>query len=278
MKLSVITINYNNANGLERTAQSVIKQTCSDFEWIIIDGGSTDGSKLLIEKYKSYLTYSVSEPDKGIYNAMNKGIDVATGDYCLFLNSGDSFYSSTVVEELYQKISSDCQYTFLIGNINIIDVNGRSHLHCDIPENVTGFYLYQGGVFPHQSTLTSSTFLKKYHYKENYKIVSDWLFTVEMLLLKNATLKRVDVIIANYDLDGISFKNYQLAFEERKNGFAEIMGIRTRDDYERLCYGSSLLERIMHKVEKYPVLYKFMTLYNLPIGVIYKIINIFFRR
>lgn len=278
MKLSVITINYNNRQGLERTARSVIGQTCTDFEWIIIDGGSTDGSAELVEEYQSHWTYAVSEPDKGIYNAMNKGIDKATGDYCLFLNSGDCFYSPTVVEELYQKVGDDCKETFLVGNINIIDTNGKTHLHCEIPENVTGFYLYRGGVFPHQATLTATSVLKRYHYRENYKIVSDWLFTVEMFLLRNATMRRLDVIVANYGLDGMSFTNYQLTYDERREGFAEIMGARTRDDYERLCYGGTLLERIMHKVEKYPSLYKLMTLYNLPIGLFYKIVNLFFHR
>lgn len=278
MRLSVITINYNNKNGLERTAQSVVGQTCMDFEWIIIDGGSTDGSVQVIEKYSAYLSYAVSEPDKGIYNAMNKGIDQATGNYCLFLNSGDSFYSPTVIAELYQKIGKDCTETFLVGNINIIDSNGHSHLHCNIPDEITGFYLYKsGGAIPHQSTLTATALLKEYHYRENYAIASDWLFAVEMLLLRNATIRRLDVVVANYDLNGVSFTNYSLTYKERMDGFAEIMGTRTMNDYERLCYGHTLLERIVHKVEKHPFLYKLMTLYNLPIAGLYKILNLFVR-
>ena len=86
MKLSVITINFNNRDGLRKTIESVVNQTYKDFEYIVIDGGSTDGSVDVIKEYTDRIDYWVSEPDKGIYNAMNKGIDVAQGEYCLFLN------------------------------------------------------------------------------------------------------------------------------------------------------------------------------------------------
>ena len=94
MKLSIITINYNNREGLKRTIESVVNQTFTDFEWILIDGGSTDGSKELIEQYSNRFSYWVSEPDNGIYNAMNKGLRAAKGDYLQFLNSGDRLYNA----------------------------------------------------------------------------------------------------------------------------------------------------------------------------------------
>jgi glycosyltransferase involved in cell wall biosynthesis len=99
MKLSIITINYNNLEGLKRTYESVVSQTCQDFEWIIIDGGSTDGSKDFIEEHQAQFAYWCSEPDKGIYNAMNKGIVKATGEYLQFLNSGDNLVDDKVIEE-----------------------------------------------------------------------------------------------------------------------------------------------------------------------------------
>ncbi len=89
MKLSIITINKNNAYGLRKTIQSVINQTYSNIEYIIIDGASTDGSIDVIKKFEDKIDWWASEPDTGIYNAMNKGIKIATGDYCQFLNSGD---------------------------------------------------------------------------------------------------------------------------------------------------------------------------------------------
>ena len=100
MKLSIITINYNNRDGLQKTIDSVVSQTYKNFEWIIIDGGSTDGSKELIEQYQDHCAYWCSEPDKGIYNAMNKGIEKAIGDYSLFLNSGDRLHDDTVIDKI----------------------------------------------------------------------------------------------------------------------------------------------------------------------------------
>ncbi|MDR2910496.1 MAG: glycosyltransferase [Bacteroidales bacterium] len=94
MKLSIITINLNNVAGLQKTIESVVKQTFTDYEYIVIDGGSTDGSADIIKQHANKITYWVSEPDKGIYNAMNKGIRVAKGEYCLFLNSGDWLINS----------------------------------------------------------------------------------------------------------------------------------------------------------------------------------------
>ena len=99
MKLSIITINYNNLEGLKRTYESVVSQTCQDFEWIIIDGGSTDGSKEFIEEHRDKFAYWCSEPDKGIYNAMNKGISKAKGEYLNFMNSGDEYADERVIEE-----------------------------------------------------------------------------------------------------------------------------------------------------------------------------------
>ena len=98
MKLSIITINYNNQEGLKKTIESVVSQTMRDFEWIVIDGGSTDGGKEIIEQNKQCLDYWCSEPDKGIYHAMNKGIRASHGDYLMFLNSGDSLYDNKVIE------------------------------------------------------------------------------------------------------------------------------------------------------------------------------------
>ena len=98
MKYSIITVNYNNKEGLRKTIESVISQTFRDFEYIVIDGGSSDGSAELLKEYSDKITYWVSEPDKGIYNGMNKGIAKATGDYLNFMNSGDCFYDQQVLK------------------------------------------------------------------------------------------------------------------------------------------------------------------------------------
>ena len=101
MRLSIITVNFNNPEGLERTIVSVLSQNCLDFEYIIVDGASTKGDIDIIRKYDNGFIRWISEKDTGIYNAMNKGVRMATGDYCLFMNSGDELYSSTTVSQIY---------------------------------------------------------------------------------------------------------------------------------------------------------------------------------
>lgn len=102
-RFSIVTINLNNRAGLEKTIQSVIKQECTDYEYIIIDGGSSDGSAEVIREYQGALSYWASERDTGIYNAMNKGLKQAHGEYVCFLNSGDCFYSSQVLADMHRK-------------------------------------------------------------------------------------------------------------------------------------------------------------------------------
>ena len=107
MKISIITINYNNAVGLEKTLQSVFNQTCADYEYIVIDGGSADDSKNIIVDKRDKFSYWCSEKDSGIYNAMNKGIRKAAGEYLLFLNSGDCFHDTTVLADMYPSLSGE---------------------------------------------------------------------------------------------------------------------------------------------------------------------------
>ena len=119
MKLSIITINRNNAQGLRKTIESVISQTFTDFEYLIIDGASTDGSTDVIKQYEDKITYWISEPDKGIYNAMNKGILKAVGAYCLFLNSGDALSKDSILSDVFNKeYNSDILCGYVSGKRN----------------------------------------------------------------------------------------------------------------------------------------------------------------
>ena len=120
-KISVITINYNNKEGLEKTIESVVNQSLQDFEYIVIDGNSTDGSQEILEKYTAKISHAVSEPDTGIYNAMNKGIKAATGEYILFLNSGDEFYATQSLEKAAEHLTGE---DIIYGNL---DVHGESN-------------------------------------------------------------------------------------------------------------------------------------------------------
>ena len=121
-RLSIITINYNNLSGLHKTIDSILSQSFKDYEWIVIDGGSSDGSKELLEKHIEHFAYWCSEPDKGIYNALNKGLKYANGNYVQFLNSGDWLYENSTLEKAFTNI--DGKYDIYYGdNIQVNENN-----------------------------------------------------------------------------------------------------------------------------------------------------------
>ena len=107
MTLSIITINYNNRDGLRKTIESVIAQSCKDFEFIIIDGASTDGGVDVLKEYDRHIDYWSSTPDNGVYNAMNKGVKIARGRYCIFMNSGDTFHDEDVIKNAIGQLQED---------------------------------------------------------------------------------------------------------------------------------------------------------------------------
>jgi glycosyltransferase involved in cell wall biosynthesis len=199
-KLSIITINYNDAIGLEKTILSVLNQSYSDFEYIVIDGNSTDGSKEVILKYQDQLTYWVSEPDKGIYNAMNKGINVATGDFLLFMNGGDVLVDdATILKGCAEKLVEDIvAFDCFLEKDNVI-TGRRTHI-----ENPTLFYVYKKG-FKHQSTFIKRSLFKKVGlYDESYKIAGDHELWIRSFLEPSTTSKSYTIPIAIFQLNGIS--------------------------------------------------------------------------
>ena len=103
MKVSIITISYNNLEGLKKTYDSISRQTFCDYEWIVIDGGSVDGTKAVLKEHEHELSFWCSEPDKGVYNAQNKGTEHANGEYCIYMNSGDSFFADDTLEKIFEK-------------------------------------------------------------------------------------------------------------------------------------------------------------------------------
>lgn len=231
MKLSIITINYNNLEGLKRTYESVVSQTCQDFEWIIIDGGSTDGSKEFIEEHQNKFSYWCSEPDKGIYNAMNKGIAKATGEYLQFLNSGDNLVDDKVIEDF---LALDWKEDVILGDAIIDGDEKEIKIHPD-EENLDFDFLRCGGIC-HQASFTKKTLFDLYGgYDEQLKIVSDWKFFLEVLIKHNCSYRHWNRIIINYDVEGISSEptNQQFHWNERlkvlQNYERFLRSIRKRD-------------------------------------------------
>ena len=213
MKLSVITINLDNCAGLRRTMQSVFAQSLSGYEYIIIDGGSVDGSKEYINAFGQRLAYWVSEPDMGVYNAMNKGIARATGEYVLFLNSGDCFCSNDSLERLMSNAKEDIIY----GNIMVEEAT-KSWLKT-YPAHVDFEYFLHDSL-PHPASLIRrSLFNNISSYNELNKIVSDWEFFMSAICLHGATYNHVDAAIACFNYDGMSSVNENASLIKNEKEF-----------------------------------------------------------
>lgn len=229
MKLSIISINKDNCQGLQRTIDSVLSQTWHGFEWIVIDGDSTDGSKELLELYDNKIDFWCSEPDKGIYNAMNKGVAHANGDYLLFLNSGDSLADKDVVGMLCtQEWKSDV----ISGQVIRMD-NGRPLRTYD--EDVL-MQLYTD-TLNHQGSLIRRDLLVKRPYDEGLRIVSDWKFGLETILYDNATVEYTDIVVAVQDVTGISFTETESKNRERQECLNIILPPplhKTLENYKRM--------------------------------------------
>ena len=228
--LSIITINYNNVNGLKKTLESVINQTSNEYEFIVIDGGSTDGSKELLKVFAQHFTYCISEEDNGIYHAMNKGIKQAHGDYCFFLNSGDYFVNEAVIERI-----SGCNFKedVIFGNLLVFynDVFiGRSAGK----EKLTFLDVYVS-LIKHQSTLIRRKLFDKYGcYNEALKIVADWEFFIKTVGLGGVTYRYLNIDIACFDNNGISNNSEQLTVNERKSVIEACIPEMMQADYAYL--------------------------------------------
>ena len=169
MKVSIVTINWNNKVGLEKTINSVLSQTFTDYEFIVIDGASTDGSDDVIEANKDRIDYWVTESDSGIYNAMNKGIYAAHGEYCYFLNSGDVFASNDVLSDIFK---NDVKENFVCGNI-IWDEKGKLRKDDSYRNRDWLFSLYDiySGFLCHQAFLVKREMFDEYgYYDETLRI------------------------------------------------------------------------------------------------------------
>lgn len=202
-KVSIITINFNNKKGLLKTINSVLEQTYSPIEYIIIDGGSTDGSLKLIEKKAALLSYWVSEKDNGIYDAMNKGIAHATGEYCLFLNSGDYLYEPNILSKVFFKKEQTSD--ILIGRQKFINDNNVTYKAPKINKAEISISFFLSSTLPHQATFIKRCLLHKCGlYDQNYCIVADWVFWIEAIIKRKCSVETVPQYISCMEIGGIS--------------------------------------------------------------------------
>jgi glycosyltransferase involved in cell wall biosynthesis len=219
MKLSIITVNKNNAIGLEKTCQSVICQTFDDFEWIVIDGASSDDSVNVIKNYSNKMAYWTSEPDTGIYNAMNKGIRQAKGEYCLFLNSGDCLLNLLSLKRAFENIMN-LDYADIYYGDCLFDNNSIYKM----PEltSVDNFYLLSTP--NHQNTfIKRSLFYDHEFYDENYRTVSDVIFLLKEFWLYHSKFIYINTVISIYSLGGFS-TTYEFTLHDLHEGIKKIIG------------------------------------------------------
>lgn len=217
MKLSIITINYNNATGLEHTIESVISNKTADIEYIVIDGGSTDTSIDIIHHYQEGIDQWISEQDKGIYNAMNKGIRVADGEYLMFLNSGDNFYEHVDFNKILTQINGE---DIIYHDLKII---GESEWYIKKYPDRLDFKYFAEDSIPHIGTLIKKELFYKFgFYNEDFKIVSDWAFFMDCVILHHCSYKHIDDCFAVFYMDGISSNpiNFQKLMDERDRHIA----------------------------------------------------------
>lgn len=259
-KVSVVTINFNDAKGLEKTISSVVSQTYQDFEYIVIDGGSTDDSVNVIEGNQQKINYWVSEKDKGIYNAMNKGIIKASGEYILFLNSGDYLVNNVVLENISEELDG---VEFISGNLEFYlpDNSLFTRVH---PDKLTFTYLVSKTI-SHPSTFIKRELFEKFGlYNEELKIVSDWEFFFKCLGLNGATFKSVNTTITHFDMYGISSSNGDKVQAEKKIVYKKYLPyiFNNEDDiyiFDKFRYRNDRIKMIQ-KLEKKPLLRKLATL------------------
>ena len=255
MKLSIITINRNNAIGLEKTLQSVASQAYKEFEYIIIDGASTDDSVEVIKKYEQQFAHLkwLSEPDAGIYNAMNKGIRMASGDYIQILNSADALASDVVTEKMLAALEEKGKPSILYGNMIKCFPDGRKMVDkCFAGQEITMLGMYTGTLNHDPAYIRRDLFERYGYYDESLKIVSDWKWYLQAIILGGEKPQYIDMDVTLFDMTGISETNKALDKAEREQVLAQLFPKAVLADYERFAFPIDQIKRL----KRHPLVYK----------------------
>lgn len=214
-KVSIITITYNNLDGLKKTRESIISQTYGDYEWIVIDGGSTDGTKEFLQEHADEMSYWCSEKDKGVYNAQNKGTSQASGDYCIYMNAGDTFYDKEVLEKVFSEVHEE---EILYGDWAQVFPDGKKR-YIEPSDSVDYAFFFVDNIC-HQAMFIKTSLLKESPYDETYRLYADWAKWTEFAY-KGKTFKYIHQRICYFMMDGMSAENEENNEKERKRVIEE---------------------------------------------------------
>jgi glycosyltransferase involved in cell wall biosynthesis len=220
-KLSIVTIVYNNVRDIERTLKSIIAQTYTNIEYIVIDGASTDGTLEILNQYKQHISQLITEPDKGIYDAMNKGLALATGEYVLFMNSGDEIYSPETVANIFAWApDADIYY----GETEMINDAGESlgRRRHQAPEKFTWRKFKYGMSISHQAIYIKRSLIEPYDSRYALSADIDWILKAAK---KAKLIVNVHQYVAKYLVGGMSKKRHHQSLIERFNIMKEHYGL-----------------------------------------------------
>ena len=258
MKLSIITINRNNAAGLEKTMQSVANQTYKEFEYVIVDGASTDDSVAVIRKHEfefAHLNW-VSEPDKGIYNAMNKGLRMASGDYIQILNSADCLAAPEVTERMIAALEKAGNPSIFYGNMVKAFPDGKRIVDRSFAgQEITMLGMFTGTLNHDPVYICRDLFEKYGYYDESLSIVSDWKWYLQAIILGGEQPQYIDLDVTLFDMTGISETNKELDKAERKQVLEEMFPKTILADYERYSFPIEQINRLQRHTWAYKMMW-----------------------
>jgi Glycosyltransferases involved in cell wall biogenesis len=212
---TIITITYNAEEWLERTVLSVLSQSYHAIEYIIIDGGSTDKTTQIIDQYQTGIAYSISEPDKGLYDAMNKGLKQATGDYVWFINAGDTLYSADTVQAIVNKLGKRKALPDVIyGETEIVDSKGNvlGMRRLKAPKKLTWKSFKMGMLVCHQSFIAKRSIAPDYNLSYRFSSDFDWCIRC---LKQAADIRNMKMTLAHFMDGGMTTDNRKASLKER---------------------------------------------------------------
>ena len=247
MKISIITVSFNAADTIEQTIMSVMEQTYKDIEYIVIDGGSNDGTVDILKKYDDFISYWCSEPDEGIYYAINKGINIATGDYVQIIGSDDCLFDKDTIKNVVESMNEDTDI-FSAARYEV----SEKYMCQVLTGNDSAKKMVKGRLpwMPHTSVFARKEYMKKHLFDTSYKIAADYKFLLEAYMDTNVKFQYVNYPVAYFSLGGISNQGNDLQRQENERLFREL-NLKEYFNIEQIDCGTKLWKKTIKLILDY---------------------------